>query len=96
MNNILRHSSVLATVLVFSAAVGTAIGASSTFMGGHNSTGIGAGTGFLIASVAGIDTGDGSGRNLQQGYDFAYYQCIYGKEPPCSGIGAFGFSLACP
>jgi hypothetical protein len=73
---------------VKSAVVGTAIGAAAgALIGGHNSAGVGAGTGLLIGSMAGAGAVEGSGRHLQQRYDFAYQQCMYAKghRIPVSG-----------
>lgn len=73
---------------VKSAVVGTVIGAAAgALLGGHNGAGVGAGTGLLIGSIAGAGAAEGSGRNLQQRYDFSYQQCMYAKghRVPISG-----------
>ena len=73
---------------VKSAVVGTVIGATAgALLGGHNGAGVGAGTGLLVGSMAGAGAAEGSGRNLQQRYDFSYQQCMYSKghRVPVSG-----------
>lgn len=73
---------------VQSALVGTMIGtAAGALIGGRNGAGVGAGTGLLMGSMVGAGAAQGSGRNLQQRYDFSYQQCMYAKghRVPVSG-----------
>ena len=58
---------------VRSAVVGTSIGATEgALLGERNSAGVDAGSGLLIDSMVGVDTGESSELNLQQRYDLAY------------------------
>ena len=73
---------------VKSAVVGTVVGTTAgALLGGHNGAGVGAGAGLLIGSMMGAGTGERSGYNLQQRYDFGYQQCMYAKghRVPISG-----------
>ena len=70
---------------VDSAAAGTAIGAAAGALIGAASgdpaagAAIGAGSGLLLGSMTGIDTYGVSGSRVQDRYDNAYIQCMYGR-----------------
>ena len=64
---------------VRSAALGTAIGAlAGAAMDGSHGAGVGAGAGLAFGTLAGVGAGDSSAYGLQQRYDYAYQQCMYG------------------
>jgi hypothetical protein len=63
-----------------SAVIGTAVGAAAGgLIGGHQGAAVGAGVGLAGGAIAGTDAGYGSGRSVQQRYDFGYTQCMYAK-----------------
>ncbi|CDG84634.1 glycine zipper family protein [Janthinobacterium agaricidamnosum] len=64
---------------VRSAALGTVIGAlaGAAIDGGHGA-GVGAGTGLVFGSLAGAGAADSASYDVQQRYDYAYQQCMYG------------------
>ncbi len=63
-----------------SAVVGTAVGAAAgAAIGGQHGAGVGAGTGLLVGGLVGTQTGQVSGYDQQQRYDFSYIQCMYAK-----------------
>jgi hypothetical protein len=65
---------------VGSAVVGTAVGAvAGAAIGGQQGAAVGAGTGLLVGGLAGTQTAQASGYDLQQHYDFGYIQCMYAK-----------------
>lgn len=70
---------------VDSAVVGTIVGAAAgAVIGGAagdpaTGAGIGAGSGLLLGSAAGSDAYAVSGHRMQERYDNAYVQCMYGK-----------------
>lgn len=70
---------------VNNAAVGTAIGAAAGALIGAASgnpaagAAIGAGGGLIVGSAAGSDAYGGTAYNVQERYDGAYVQCMYGK-----------------
>lgn len=73
---------------VGSAVAGTSVSAKEgALLDEHNSAGVGAGSGLFVGSTVEGGTGESSGLNLQQRYDFAYHQCMYAKghRVPVSG-----------
>lgn len=73
---------------VGSAVAGTVIGAAAgAAIGGHEGAGVGAGTGLLVGGLAGTQSAQVSGYNLQRSYDASYVQCMYSKghQVPVSG-----------
>jgi uncharacterized protein YcfJ len=84
---------------VLSAAVGTAIGAAAgAIIGGGEGAAIGAGAGLLVGSAAGSEAAWASASTVQERYDFAYQQCMYGQghKVPVSGRFASSRRLAAP
>jgi hypothetical protein len=65
----------------------TATAALGTLAGAVVDAAIGAGGGLVAGSAAGIDAGQRSGSQVQQRYDAAYVQCMYGRgnRVPVSG-----------
>lgn len=73
---------------VGSAVVGTVVGAAAgAAIGGGEGAAVGAGTGLLVGGLAGTETAQASGYNLQHRYDVGYIQCMYAKghQVPVSG-----------
>jgi hypothetical protein len=74
---------------VGAAAVGTAVGAASgaAFGGGYGAA-VGAGAGLIGGSMVGTGMGYQAGYALQQRYDHAYIQCMYGHghQVPVQGV----------
>lgn len=71
------------------AAVGTAVGAASgAAIGGGYGAAVGAGAGLIGGSMVGTGMGYQSGYALQQRYDHAYIQCMYGHghQVPVPGV----------
>ncbi|MBI2318757.1 MAG: hypothetical protein HYY28_09770 [Betaproteobacteria bacterium] len=74
--------------VVKSAALGTAVGAvAGAAIGGQRGAGVGAGTGLAVGALAGTGAGGASARTVQQRYDHAFLQCMYGRghKIPVSG-----------
>jgi hypothetical protein len=71
------------------AAVGTAVGAASgaAFGGGYGAA-VGAGAGLIGGSMVGTGMGYQAGYAMQQRYDHAYIQCMYGHghQVPVQGV----------
>lgn len=82
-------SSSAAQTGVGAAAVGTALGAASgaAFGGGYGAT-VGAGAGLIGGSLIGSGMGYQAGYAMQQRYDHAYMQCMYGHghQVPIQGV----------
>jgi hypothetical protein len=73
---------------VGTAALGAGLGAAAgAILGGGSGAAIGAGSGLLAGGLMGTGTATASGNILQQRYDIAYTQCMYGKghNVPVSG-----------
>lgn len=73
---------------VGSAAVGAGLGAASgAIIGGGRGAAVGAGGGLLAGGLIGSGTAGASGYYVQQRYDMAYVQCMYGlgHRVPVSG-----------
>ena len=87
---------------VGSALVGAAVGAAIGSVSGQAGQGaaVGGGTGLLFGSAAGNNVAGASSYQLQQRYDGAYMQCMYGKGnqiPVRGGYGAgYGNSQGAP
>lgn len=69
-----QYNASLATTTAVGTAIGAAIGAAT---GGGQGAAIGAGVGALSGGAIGANTANDSGRNAQDKYDNAYYQCMY-------------------